>query len=311
MSTWVPFMDPSDIIYAIPSGYTESEHIGLGLSFSPSVWPTGSISPTKGAQATCFSHENNPCYDSWSSNLTNTFTLSSGTVVEECSQIVSVGLSLPQDGSWSQWEADWTRDHVPGQERYALSLPERCMIEGQQSQADIPPYYPSPAMDKEPVCSDPTNDTHQPYVHETPDTSFAADVVPPSLESSINSPRYTSSTATIAYLTPQATPTSTIITPLTTRKQSCRNPSKSKKISSATNTSTCDRTKKSQYDLQCSLCPKRFQRNTNLISHLGTHNTQRNIIKCPRPGCKKTYGRMADLTRHIRSVSPSFLCEYI
>ncbi|RMZ76741.1 hypothetical protein DV737_g4706, partial [Chaetothyriales sp. CBS 132003] len=61
----------------------------------------------------------------------------------------------------------------------------------------------------------------------------------------------------------------------------------------------------------CDFCDMKFDRKSNLKDHNRTHGVNKRCVPCHFPGCKKFYGRKADVNRHVRSVSISTACPHL
>ena len=55
----------------------------------------------------------------------------------------------------------------------------------------------------------------------------------------------------------------------------------------------------------CDYCDMKFDRKSNLKDHKRTHGEGKRPVTCKVKGCNKSYGRQADVNRHVRSVSSS------
>ncbi|RMZ76905.1 hypothetical protein DV738_g4701, partial [Chaetothyriales sp. CBS 135597] len=62
----------------------------------------------------------------------------------------------------------------------------------------------------------------------------------------------------------------------------------------------------------CDFCDMKFDRKSNLKDHNRTHGVGKRCVPCHFPGCKKFYGRKADVNRHVRSFhqKDSVSCEH-
>uniref|UniRef100_A0A8D0C409 Transcription factor IIIA n=1 Tax=Salvator merianae TaxID=96440 RepID=A0A8D0C409_SALMN len=63
----------------------------------------------------------------------------------------------------------------------------------------------------------------------------------------------------------------------------------------------------------CSVCSKVFRRKDHLKCHQKIHATERQVFKCPREGCERTYTTMFNLQTHILSFheeKKQFSCEH-
>lgn len=58
---------------------------------------------------------------------------------------------------------------------------------------------------------------------------------------------------------------------------------------------------------QCGSCDATFIKKSSLKDHIKTHDPHRKTVLCPKTNCSRKYGRVADLTRHINSVSQAVL----
>ncbi|XP_053165318.1 transcription factor IIIA isoform X2 [Hemicordylus capensis] len=63
----------------------------------------------------------------------------------------------------------------------------------------------------------------------------------------------------------------------------------------------------------CNVCFKEFRRKDYLKAHQKTHDTDREVLKCPREGCGRTYTTLFNLQSHIASFHEEkrpFVCEH-
>ncbi|RMD41349.1 hypothetical protein DV735_g3781, partial [Chaetothyriales sp. CBS 134920] len=59
----------------------------------------------------------------------------------------------------------------------------------------------------------------------------------------------------------------------------------------------------------CDFCDMKFDRKSNLKDHNRTHGVGKRCVPCHFPGCKKFYGRKADVNRHFHQ-KDSVSCEH-
>lgn len=66
-------------------------------------------------------------------------------------------------------------------------------------------------------------------------------------------------------------------------------------------------------DIRCGVCQKTFKRKEFLRQHMRTHAPSRDVCRCPRAGCGRTYTTAFNLQSHILSFHEEqrpFVCEY-
>lgn len=63
----------------------------------------------------------------------------------------------------------------------------------------------------------------------------------------------------------------------------------------------------------CTVCQKTFKRRDYLKQHMKTHAPQRDVYRCPREGCGRSYTTVFNLQSHILSFHEEqrpFVCEH-
>ncbi|KAL6068446.1 hypothetical protein STEG23_028477 [Scotinomys teguina] len=66
-------------------------------------------------------------------------------------------------------------------------------------------------------------------------------------------------------------------------------------------------------EVTCAVCRKTFKRKDYLKQHMRTHAPERDVYRCPREGCGRTYTTVFNLQSHILSFHEEarpFLCEH-
>lgn len=63
----------------------------------------------------------------------------------------------------------------------------------------------------------------------------------------------------------------------------------------------------------CTVCQKTFKRRDYLKQHMKTHAPQRDVYRCPREGCGRSYTTVFNLQSHILSFHEEqrpFVCQH-
>lgn len=66
-------------------------------------------------------------------------------------------------------------------------------------------------------------------------------------------------------------------------------------------------------EVTCTVCQKMFKRKDHLKQHMKTHAPERDVYRCPREGCARTYTTVFNLQSHILSFHEEkrpFVCEH-
>lgn len=66
-------------------------------------------------------------------------------------------------------------------------------------------------------------------------------------------------------------------------------------------------------EITCEVCQKTFKRKDYLKQHMKTHAPERDVFRCPRDDCGRTYTTLFNLQSHILSFheeSRPFVCEH-
>lgn len=66
-------------------------------------------------------------------------------------------------------------------------------------------------------------------------------------------------------------------------------------------------------EVACTVCQKTFKRKDYLKQHMKTHAPERDVYRCPREGCARTYTTVFNLQSHILSFHEEkrpFVCEH-
>ncbi|EDL05819.1 general transcription factor III A, isoform CRA_a, partial [Mus musculus] len=66
-------------------------------------------------------------------------------------------------------------------------------------------------------------------------------------------------------------------------------------------------------DITCNVCQRMFKRRDYLKQHMKTHAPERDVYRCPRQGCGRTYTTVFNLQSHILSFHEEkrpFVCEH-
>lgn len=66
-------------------------------------------------------------------------------------------------------------------------------------------------------------------------------------------------------------------------------------------------------DIRCGVCQKTFKRKDFLRQHMRMHAPERDVCRCPRAGCGRTYTTAFNLQSHILSFHEQqrpFVCEH-
>ena len=66
-------------------------------------------------------------------------------------------------------------------------------------------------------------------------------------------------------------------------------------------------------DITCDVCQKTFKRKDFLKQHMRIHAPERDVCRCPREGCGRTYTTVFNLQSHILSFHEErrpFVCEH-
>ncbi|XP_066872839.1 transcription factor IIIA isoform X2 [Kogia breviceps] len=66
-------------------------------------------------------------------------------------------------------------------------------------------------------------------------------------------------------------------------------------------------------DITCDVCQKTFKRKDFLKQHMRIHTPERDVCRCPREGCGRTYTTVFNLQSHILSFHEErrpFVCEH-
>lgn len=66
-------------------------------------------------------------------------------------------------------------------------------------------------------------------------------------------------------------------------------------------------------EVTCTVCQKTFKRKDYLKQHMKTHAPERDVYRCPREGCGRTYTTVFNLQSHILSLHEEkrpFVCEH-
>ena len=59
----------------------------------------------------------------------------------------------------------------------------------------------------------------------------------------------------------------------------------------------------SKTPFSCQVCSRKFTKKTQRDEHETSHSDEKLRVRCSEAGCDKYFGRQADATRHIKSVS--------